>query len=66
MCRKLAAKKHKLMAAEAREAWATLQRDRGGQVWMRHEAGKSQPYARASQLALAGKSGVRTYSETVT
>ena len=59
------AKKHKPMAAEARHAWAQLQRSRGGRVWMRHVTRADPFYPRARGLAAAGKGGTHTCSETV-
>ena len=48
------AKKHKAVAAEAREAWKELKRSNGGQVWMRHSKEE-----RAKDLAARGQMGER-------
>ena len=53
------AKKHKPMAAAARQAWARLKRSREGQAWMAHVKGHTgnQWNERADRLAAQGRGG---------
>ena len=46
------AKKHKRVAAEARQAWKELKRSNGGQVWMQHSK-----ETRSKDLAKRGQRG---------
>ena len=56
------AKKHKAMAAEARQSWAKLQSLNNGRTWMRHTSTKDDSYSAACALAHSGKRGAHTYS----
>ena len=53
------AKKHKPMAATARQAWARLKRSREGQAWMAHVKGHTgnRWNERADRLAAQGRGG---------
>ena len=55
-------KKHKLMADEARGAWAALKRARNGRVWIQHVPQTSVHIIEAEVIAKDGRSGIRTYS----
>ena len=59
------ARKHKLMAEEARNAWAQVKQRSGGQVWTRHASRKDPHYLAAIGLAAAGKGGRHVYAAVI-
>ena len=59
------ARKHKLMAQEARNAWAQLKQRSGGRVWTRHASQYDPNYSGARKRAIEGKHGKHVYAAII-